>query len=297
MVSHTELDKTLTFPIADFCTLNNRIVVSSYDSMLRVYSLDVLEASIPAPCVYTKLCECDSRLLGISYTTGILSVFDSNMNNLCNMSGFTQPTILMCFGQYVIIGTRNKEIVVLKENSEFLENQTSFFNIVQRIDKCKTPTSISSNQNYLAIAFENTLSLFNIHFDEIFTKSYSDCISAIEFFSETTLAIGFQNGKVQIECIKDPEESFLFNSHFLCSASQKILFPVTYIKTFGTKLFSSGYEGKVIKWDLEQKRMLSTVIDFKKFIRKFLVNENTLYTLVEDGNTNTLCYSDFISEL
>lgn len=292
MLSQTVLDKDISFPIADFSVFKNKVIVSSYDSILRVYNSNVHECSIPVHCTYTKLCEFNSNLLCISYSTGVLSVFDSEMNNVCNMKGFKNPNIIHTFGKYVLIATRNEEVFVLQENSEFVKNQTSFFTIVNVIQRQKMPTFISSFKNLLAISFENTLCLFNENLEEIFTKSYSATISSIDFYSEFVILLGLQNGKIQIENIEDSDESFLFNSHFICSSDQKVLYPVTHLTNFNNFILSSGYEGKLIKWDLEQKRMVASILDCKKFIRKFVILEKSLYVLIEDNGTNSLCYSE-----
>lgn len=284
------LDDKILYPIADFCSLKNKIVTSSYDSKLRVYSNNSLEKAIDTSCPFTKISIFDDKIIGISYNMGSLTIFDSKLNVISEMNGFDKPCMLFSFGKYVLIGSNNKTVTILVENPDFGISSSCYFTIYNEIQKQQSPTFICAFGDLLAISFENTVSIFNECLEEIYTKDYTVCISSLNFYSPHVLLIGFLNGKIQVENIKNSEESFLFNSHFSSTDEKKVMFPVTHLQNSNEFVFSSGYEGKILKWDLEHKKMLTCILDCKKFIRKFIMIDTHIYILVEDDDLKNALY-------
>lgn len=283
-MNKTPLDKTLTAPIADFCAFGEKLVVSSYDSSLRIYSENKCLYSIETSCSFTKLCIYKSKIIAISHSTGTLNVFDSFLKLVDEMEGFYRACVIHPFRDCVLVGTMNQEIFILKENEsldgKFLKQN---FRISKMPGVVKIPTAIASSDGLVAISFENVLSVFDKEFNAVFSKELACTITSLAFYSESVVA-GLNNGKIQIENINDPNESFLFNSHSLtCADNRKVLYPVTHIEKH-TQLITSGYEGKIIKWDIEHKSLISCIFDYKNFIRKFLINNGIIYTLVENSS-------------
>lgn len=282
-MNKTLLDDTLLQPVADICAIGDNLIVSVYDSTLRIYLKDKLHHSIHTQIPFTKICGFKSKIIAISHTTGNLSIFDSSLNVIGTMEGPKQACFLHSFKDFLLLGTLNKEIFILKET------EGALFAFHQKIENTKTPTAISSSDESVAISFENTLKVYDCEFKEIYSKDLTVCITSLQFYYEMII-IGLINGKIQVENTKNTDESFLFNSHVANSTDKKILYPVTHLEK-GAMLISSGYDGKVLKWDLLHKKMVSCIFESKMLIRKFLIKNGSLYVLAEnETDSNSLYY-------
>lgn len=89
------------------------------------------------------------------------------------------------------------------------------------------------------------------------------------------------NGKIYCEYLNDPNESFVFNSHFEMSGNRKILYPVSCL-FFDKFLYSAGGDGKIYKWDIKSKQRLGILLSKDIYIRKFYISDQKYFVLLDD---------------
>ncbi|ELA41425.1 uncharacterized protein VICG_01530 [Vittaforma corneae ATCC 50505] len=272
--------------ISDICTFQDKLIVSTYQNTLKVFEEAELKHTVDLPVSLTKICQFRDKLLGISYSQGLLVILNSMFTIISIIPGFKQPTFIYSNNKIVIITTLDSEILILKEKKYQSNIEEHLFEVALRKKTQKVSTALCFLQERICLGFESTLSVFDNKLNEVLTKDYSCCINSIASCANN-LVIGLINGKIHFEDIQNFEESFAFNSHILNGKNTRIFYPVTQVY-FDTFLLSSGYDGKVIKWDIANKKQTSIIIDTNKFVRKFEICRNYLYCLIEDDPNEAL---------
>lgn len=283
--------------ISDICTFQDSLLVATYNRTLEVYKGTDLQNETTLPFSLTKICPFKENILGISRAHGLLVVLNQSLEVIHAVTGLGGISMIHTNGELVVLGTFDGEIIILRQgdlhNSNSTRNNTNTTsnntNTTSNINKLKIYnrkhfftqiTTLSSSSHGIAVGFQATLTLFDEQFNELFSKNYHGNISAITFCKDG-LILGLINGKIHFEQFPNGEESFAFNSHASVEGDTKILYPVTQVE-FDDFLFSSGYDGRVIKWDLARKRHVSTVASVDGFVRKFLISAGQMYCLVEE---------------
>ncbi|KAM0681639.1 hypothetical protein GINT2_000153 [Glugoides intestinalis] len=286
--------------ISDICSYGNSLLVSTYQSNLKLYSENVLKLGLQLPFSITKLCLFKDKVLGISYTQGILLVLDSQFRIIDAIMGFERATIIISSDNKVIIATANKDLVVLSEVLDFepidtqevheLLSSNHLFKIVIKKQIENLPTALACDKGQIALCSENKLFKLDLDLNELFYKEYTCCINTAMFFGNG-IALGLINGKIHFEALED---TFAFNAHVLSKDAIQTLFPVTQLSCTET-LVSSGYDGRVISWDMHKKKLVKTLLEVKSAIRKTVIVQNGLYCLLEEDpvllSGNSLLYT------
>lgn len=254
--------------ISDICIYNSYLIASTYKNTLKVYDCSILKEIIKIPVSFTKISQFKEYLLGISYTNDSLYIIkeENLVFKILNKEvKISKPTYICSNDELVVIGTLNCEVLVLKDTE---------FNINSIIKTKKIPTALFLEGTKICIATENEIQVIDYDNSEmIFSKEYSCCINSVSM-KDNKLAVGLTSGKIYFEDLKVPEESFGFNSHVSHPVSQVIL---------EKYLISSGYDGKIVLWDVNSKRLISTIVENEKFIRKFLIRGDYIDYLIDDG--------------
>lgn len=286
--------------VSDICNYGNDLLVSTYERKLKLYAENVLKHTLDLPFAITKLCHFKDKVLGISYTRGILLVLDSQFRIIDAIRGFEKAVIINSCKDKVIIATANKELFVLSEMEVFEEkigqelhellSGNHIFSLDLKKPIEKLPTALACDEEQIALCMENKLLKLDLEFNELFSKEYSCCINTVVFFGKG-IALGLINGKIHFE---DLDDSFAFNSHVISKDATQTLFPVTQLCSTAT-LVSSGYDGRVISWDMQKKKQVNTLLEVKTAIRKTVVVQNGLYCLLEEDpllpSGNSLVYT------
>lgn len=272
--------------ISDICTFKGRLVASTYQNTLNVFEEAELKHTVDLPVALTKICQFKDKILGISHSQGLLIVLNYTLTIVDIISGLGRPTFIYTNNDIVVIFTLDSEMLVLKEKECKDGAKESPFEMILRRKTPKVPTALCFSQDRICIGLENTLSVLDNELNEILSKDYSCCINSM-VFCKNNVIVGLVNGKIHFEDIQKFEESFAFNSHSSNNDGARIFYPVTQVY-FDDVLFSSGYDGKVIKWDILNKKQISVIVDTSKFIRKFELCKNCLYCLIEEDPSEAL---------
>jgi WD40 repeat protein len=87
------------------------------------------------------------------------------------------------------------------------------------------------------------------------TFGESTMIRSVKFMNEFSYAIGTTSGKVRIENLRDGNKSIGFSLHKMKGGNGLLFYPVSCLGMDGDgNLVSSGYDGKVVSWCVEEKR-------------------------------------------
>lgn len=293
------LDERMLDPVSDVVLHNNRTIVACYDGSLKVYSGSTLLSTVCLPTPITRICSYFESVLAISMTGGLLYVFDSNLALIDVIGKFPEPSVIFKAGQRVAVLCYNKLVYLLREKaapsseSEKFQRRTysiedvkafliqpHSFEVLGAKEHSKIPTSGTYSDGRIAISFENTLVITNEELKETYSKDFSCCINSVSFYDDGIL-VGLINGKIHCENFSDPSESFVFNSHVDSKPGKKTFFPNTQL-LYRKHLYSSGADGRIIKWDLENKRQVSTIFEGKSCVRKFVPSGNRMLVLLDD---------------
>lgn len=293
------LDENMPYPVADVLQHNSKTIVAYYDGSIKIYLGSSCLSTIHVPSPVTKMCTYFEKVLAISMTSGLLYVLDSNLALVSVIGRFPEPTTVFKAGQNVIILCHGRLVYLLKEKEmpslgcgipakkiysaedvRMLSIQPRSFEIVKVCEHHKIPTSGTYSKGRIAIAFENVLVITDEELKEMYSKEFGCCISSISFYDGGIL-VGLINGKISCENLSDPGESFVFNSHVDSKPGKKTFFPSTHL-FYEKHLYSSGADGKIIKWDIENKKQISTVFHGKASVRKFVLSEDRMIVLLDD---------------
>lgn len=280
---------------ADICIFNNKPVISTYKATLETFN--GVAATLPFPL--TKLCTAGEHLLGISHTYGVLLVLDSEFRTVGKLEGLNQPLFIASEGGRTAI-CLSREVLIY--DNECKDTESKFIPIIGKcIKKIKLDTGItgiSLTRDKICIGDDKMVLIFefsdNSELHEIFRKEFSVCINAVSM-KENRIAVGLINGKIHYLDVLNTEEGFVFNSHRRIlntkeGVNKNIAYlncPVTQLE-LGEFLISSGYDGKILKWDLNSKRQVGVLLESEGYVRKFVGFENEMYSLVE----NSACEAD-----
>lgn len=293
--------------VSDIQIYENNLIVSSYDNILRIYDKNTLEKSVKLPTPITKMCTFENYLFAISSTAGILYIFNKNYDLIDVISGYKNANIIFVFEDSIFITTLNKKCFKLlktENNQNFISeneckmeydvndinillNQPKLFASLKITDFEKIPTCYAYTDNKIAFGVENILKIYDVNFNETFTKIFDCCINCLTFY-ENGILVGFNDGKIHCENFFDSDETFIFNAHFDSYDNKKIYYPITSL-FYDKFVFSSGGNGKIIKWDLKNKKQISKILDCEEYIRKFIINKNIIVVLMDDPMNDKKC--------
>lgn len=309
--------ENIKLPIADICVFNGHVVASMYNRSMKIFKDAQITKEIVLPSTLTKIHAFDNQiLLGISFTEGTLTVLNIEFEIVDVIHGFKNAHILSSLGDKVFVGTTDNKMMILQRNGTAysrtnidtnIENK-HMFDLISIKKSSKVLTAMCPGEKVIALGFESTLALFNLDMKEIFTKELMSCINSI-CFCGANLIVGTVDGKIHYENVYVFEESFIFNSHFKSQGATKVHFPVTCVyldngdmmqdeflnddKQPNDELISVGYDGKLAKWDLKNRKLIDSVANFGElFLRKMVVENEKVYCLIEnheiDPNGNIL---------
>jgi len=310
-MNHREWDENITQPISDVLYHNNKTAVACYDKSVRFYSGNILVSAFTLPTPVTKMYSYYQYIIATSMSAGLLYIIDNEHRVVDVIDGLHEPNLLVmaskgflvsCLGaclQYFqeVKGANSledgafKELYTMDDICMLAENP-HLFQQVKTIETSKVVTCGISNSSEILIAYESLLVAYNQELEETFSKDFCSCINSIVFF-DSGILVGLLNGKIYCENLQESDESFVFNSHYDILPEKKVLFPVTQL-VFDQFLFSSGAEGKIYKWNLKNKRKVSTLFSNQNYVRKFVFSNNKLLILVDDlikneGSSKLLC--------
>lgn len=293
------LDEKILHPVSDVVQHNNKTIVACYDGSLRAYSGNTLLSTAYLPTPITRMCSYFENVLAISMTSGLLYVFDSNLVLIDVIGKFPKPNIIFKAGQKVVILCYSGLAYLLQEKTMPLSESKGFqektysigdveaflvqphvFEVLGMREHPKTPTSGTYYNGKVAISFENTLVITDEELKESYSKEFGSCINSVSFYDGGVL-VGLISGKIHCENFCDPSESFVFNSHVDSKPDKKTFFPNTQL-LYGKHLYSSGADGRIIKWDLENKKQVSTIFQGKSCVRKFVPSGSRMLILLDD---------------
>lgn len=292
------MDESLSHPVADILLHNGKIIVACYDGSLRVYSGSSCLSTIHLPTPITRMCTYFESVLAISMASGLLYVLDSSLALVDVIGGFPEPTVVFKAGQNVVVLCYSQRIYLLKEKMPLLESKSlekkvysvedvqmlsarpHSFEVLKVCEHHKVPTSGTYSDGKIAISFENVLAITDEELNVAYTKEFNCCIDSISFYDDGVL-VGLINGKINCENFSDSGESFVFNSHVESRPGKKVFFPNTHL-LYKKHLYSSGADGRIIRWDLENKKQVSVVFHGRTPVRKFVLSEDRVLVLLDD---------------
>lgn len=305
-MAYREFDKNIKFPVSDIISHASNLIVASYDKNIRIYSEWNLIFSIALPTPITKLFIYQEYIIGLSYTAGIIYIFNDEYILVDAISSIPNPYILIASDEQFIIGSINQSIYMLRKShlsskaaiftnlkSEYiLEDLTDILNghhifeIFKESKLFKIITAGIFKFDKFYIAVEKELLMLSLNLELLSSKEFNSCITVISSSNQGIL-VGLLDGKIHYDNHENQKESFVFNSHIALSATNKIIYPNTHI-IYDEFLFSSGADGKICQWDLEHKKKLRTIFSNDTYIRKFMFYHNNLLILLDDPKCITI---------
>lgn len=294
------LDNTATEPVTDIIVHKCRVVASFYDKSVRLYADNKIEGRVFLPDAIHKLCSHgDSIVCGSA--TGVVYILGPDLALLDSFSLFPGICCIKPIrpeGDTLFIGSWDSMAAIVVRNEacgRCEENRPNDVGDGHKSTKMgdgrpaysikfikKTRQRISSadcGDGRIAIAFENALVVYDASFNSIFTKAVPCCINTA-VLARSGIFLGLINGRILYEDFKDPDESFMFNAHAEMKEDEKILHSVNEICYDGL-LYSAGSNGKIIKWDVQNKKCMATLFSAEKSVKKFICTEKFLYAIVE----------------
>lgn len=256
--------------VADICLFNSKITVSTYNA--TVETQDRAPALLPFPL--TKICQLKDFLLGISYTNGVLVVLDEHFGVVETHEGLEQPLFIASNGERAAVATTQGVVIYEPQGTGVVPLQI-------QIGTGSLPTALDFTRDKLCICHGCILSILDCDFKEIYRKEFTACINTVSLNGDR-VAVGLIDGRIHYEDVQRPDEAFTFNSHMRVTGTSRLHCPVMHVE-LGETLLSGGYDGRVIKWDVDGKKQVLVPFECEGFVRKFVAQGNELYSVVELG--------------
>lgn len=297
---------------SDFIFFNGDLVISYTNGSIKVYSEHNLHKSIILPTSITKMCQFKNFLFCTSFSSGFLYIFNKEYSLIDVLPDFKKTTFIFSFGEAVYLITLDKRFIqIVKEENNIqqmidIQYKTQYslseilsfckskhiFKSIEKDGYSQIVTCYCQSDNELALGLDNVLNIYDSNLINIFSNTYECTISSLSFFDQGIL-VGLNNGKIHCENRIFTKESFIFHAQYDVDGNKKVLYPVTNM-FYNKYLFTSGGNGKIIKWDLKKKSQMSTVLDNSIFVRKFLIFNDVITVMLDDplnGYPSKILYS------
>lgn len=145
----------------------------------------------------------------------------------------------------------------------------------------KVVTSVYTDGEYIGMASEDMVGVYNLDFQPIWQRNVECNVNCI-LVSNNYIYIGLINGKILCEEFRNGREKYGFNAHFQRSETEKVYHSVNYICLGMHLLYSCGTDGNILGWDLKGKKQSAVSYETIGSIRKFLIDDEYIYIIVED---------------
>ena len=250
----------------------------------------------------------NDELLSISTWNKTLEIYNSNTGENITSYSFDSPQLCniwvdinMCASggadgiisiNSVKLGSHNSSISSLNYISNSKTLISSSFNGLLKIWNIKTKKLINElkldykiysihllpNNNILLNCSERILYSFNLeNLNEfIISKSPLQYNTSCLATNKNSIAIGSFEGRIAIEYIEEKKRNYAFKAHYEIKEENRYIYPVTCL-LFNPKndyLATSGSDGKVLIWNLEQKRKVSEFGPFHTSISSISFSSN-----------------------
>lgn len=285
----SHLNATLKEGVADISGWDKNIAVASYDKTIRIYNDSNHLKTSYLPTIANKICICGEWLVAVSLA-GEGFILNKDLNIVSTFVAIEGVSGLAFYSDDLVISSWSRGVALYK----FITNETGCPSL--RLEWIKTSkyraTTLVVACDRIAVGLENLLVLMDFTGKELLRKRVSHSVTAL-VFTECGIFIGMISGKIQFEHFTKKDESFVFNAHYEIKEDEKIFYPVTLLHYDGF-LYSSGFDGRISKWDVKSKRSLGSLCRLEFKLESFLIKDEYTYIVASEmikNMTNSLLFS------
>lgn len=174
------------------------------------------------------------------------------------------------------------------EKKFMIKNMKRKYKVELIIPTRKMVTSLTSYGDLIAVACEDMIGIYDLEFLSKWNR-VMECIINTVIISGEDIYMGLINGKICYDNINGKKDRYSFNAHYVVNESEKIFHSVNYI-CYNKYLYSSGTDGKIIGWDLVNKKQCHFKYEAPFSIKKFIIDNEYVYILTEElGYRKAMC--------